>query len=418
MGIVRRASRRIGCVPVVLVAGCTAAAAPVTDDDPAHAVPIVRDFVAAPDVHATADTFRFEGGITVERVEIGPAPLVAGQPVTVAMDLAGVRGDVTLRVGLRPPRPGSRQVAVGGVDAPPKHVPEDPRSVIAAVPASPDAQRVQVELVLSEPWHPEHALVGLELSTAVTGVPTRIEASAGPRTSDGIAILGLVPVATVPTRVAAVRAGTPPAIDGILDESIWAGEGTTLVDSLHGEPWPEPGAAPGSAGAVHLAWDDEALYAAASFSDRDVWATMTEQDDPLWKEEVFELFVFGEPGAQRYLELQVSPRGVTFDAKFETYRKGQEDWDSRWTTAVDLRGTLDNRKDRDEGWSVEVAVPWSEICEHTQAPCPPAAGTQLRINAFRFERPDERATVGLALSPTRFPDFHASANAAILELLP
>jgi len=405
----------------VLLAGCSAAAAPVDhSDDPAHAVPVVHDFVADPEVHTTADAFRFEGGITVEDVEIGPVPLVAGQRVTVAMKIAGVRGRVSLRVGLRPPRPGSRQVAVGGVGGPPRSVPEDPRAVTTVVPLTRDAEQIEVELSLPEPWHPEHALVGLELTSDDLGRPVRIEATQGPRTEDGVAIAGLVPVATVPTKVAAVRATAAPTIDGILDEPVWAGEGTTLVGSLHGEPWPDPSAGRprGSAGAVHLAWDEQALYAAATFADRDVWATMTEQDDPLWKEEVFELFVFGEPRAQRYLELQVSPRGVTFDAKFETYRKGQEDWDSQWTTAVDLRGTLNNRKDRDEGWSVEVAVPWSEICEYTQAPCPPVAGATLRINAFRFERAKKREPVGLALSPTRVPDFHASANAAILELLP
>jgi len=74
--------------------------------------------------------------------------------------------------------------------------------------------------------------------------------------------------------------------------------------------------------------------------------------------------------------------------------------------------------DRDEGWTTEFAVPWSDICEHTEVECPVAAGMSLRVNAFRLERPRKGPTVGLALSPTRVPDFHAPENSAVLELLP
>ena len=38
------------------------------------------------------------------------------------------------------------------------------------------------------------------------------------------------------------------------------------------------------------------------------------------------------------------------------------------------------------------------------------------VNAFRFERPDKKAAIALALSPPRVPDFHAPENAAVLEL--
>jgi hypothetical protein len=126
--------------------------------------------------------------------------------------------------------------------------------------------------------------------------------------------------------------------------------------------------------------------------------------------------VLGQADRRDYLELQVSPRGVVFDARFARYRKGDEAWNGRWQAAVDLRGTLDDRRDRDEGWSAELAIPWTEICEHTKTPCPPAAGQTLRINAFRFERPHERPPIGLALSPPRVPDFHAPEHAAVLEL--
>ena len=165
-----------------------------------------------------------------------------------------------------------------------------------------------------------------------------------------------------------------------------------------------------------FAWDAEYLYAAARIPDADLWTDYADQDDPLWKQEAFELFVAGGGDGSRYLEFQVSARGVTFDARFPRYRAGDEGWDSSWRTAVAVAGTVGEAVDRDRGWSTELAIPWTELCAETGLVCPPAAGMRLRVNAFRLERPDRRRTDALALSPTRAPDFHAWGNAAELEL--
>ena len=120
---------------------------------------------------------------------------------------------------------------------------------------------------------------------------------------------------------------------------------------------------------------------------------------------------------RRYLEYQVSARGVTFDARFPRYRAGDEAWDSRWQTVVRAEGTVDAPRDRDRGFVVEVAIPWDELCAETEVVCPPRAGMQLRVNAFRLERAGRKRPIGLSLSPTRAPDFHAWDNAAVLRLL-
>ncbi|MCA9661729.1 MAG: carbohydrate-binding family 9-like protein [Myxococcales bacterium] len=169
---------------------------------------------------------------------------------------------------------------------------------------------------------------------------------------------------------------------------------------------------------VWLAWDAANLYVAARLPDDDLFTEFTQQDDPLYRQEAFELFVAADGSGSRYLEYQVSARGVTFDARFPQYRRGDEAWDSRWRTAVAVDGTIDEPGDRDRGWTVEVALPWDELCAETALTCdpPPAAGARLRINAFRIERPGRKGMVGLALSPTLRPDFHAWENAAELEL--
>jgi len=352
-----------------------------------------------------AHALGFEGGVRITGV-VTPVEVEPGQPVAVGFTVNDAGKGRRFRVGLWPPRPASRQVAQGGQGAPPVEVPVDPRARFETVEPS-EAGEVSVELVLPAPWHAAQAVLTVELLDGDRPVP----AVDGPRREDGRGMLGVVDVPVRPTAVVAVPMPAPPTLDGRLDEPGWAAATVyPLVGSLDGEPYD---ARPG---VVRWAWDAEALYVAVEIDDPDVWSEYTQHDDPLWKQEVFEVFVFGDAERRGYLELQVSPRGTTFDARFERYRKGDEAWDGTWRAAVSLRGTVDDRRDRDEGWSAELALPWPELCEHTEITCPPRAGQHFVVNAFRFERPRGAAPVGLALSPPRVPDFHAPENAAVLEL--
>ncbi len=363
------------------------------------------------DAETAADVWRFGDGLRVQGFWAPAAPLVPGEALGVGFE-ASAPG--RFEVSVVPPRAGAREVARGGPDAPPVSVPPDPRRVIAVVEGE---GRLQVALRLPAPWHPKHALVLLRR----LGTPAALGAVEGPRRRDGVAVLGVLEVATTPTAVVASPASITP--DGVLDEAAWrSAPRTALVDSRSGEPVrlgagreDAPDWGPTE---VAFAYDDTYLYAAAWLPDRDLRGTYTQRDEPIWKEEVFELFIFGDDRKADYLELQVSPRGVVFDARFERYRQGDEGWNSAFRAGVQVRGTLEAPADRDEGWSAELAVPWSEICAFTEVRCPVGPGTSLRINAFRFERPRKGPAVGLALSPTQVPDFHAPQNAARLELVP
>lgn len=362
--------------------------------------------------YSVAGDVVFAGGPTIGMRVFTGVPVETS--VQVQFPVTGLAG-AALMVGLRAPRAAGRQVVAGqsrriSGDA------VDPRDRWVA--ATIDGDVAQATLTLADGWHPSHAVVVLAVQRDGVEVP----AISGPRMDRGGGVLGVVPVTTRPTQVVA-RAGTP-VIDGAIEEAVWTEQaGVLLATSLEGEPDPEATAVDASADPlaagrgtrVRFAWDEQFLYAAASLPDADLWTDYHVQDDPLYKQEAFELFVAGGDDGTRYLEFQVSARGVTFDAQFATHRKGDEGWDSSWRTAVRVAGTL-TAGDRDRGWTTEVAVPWAELCEHTTIACPPRPGMRVRINAFRLERPDRKRTSALALSPTRVPDFHAWANAAALEL--
>ena len=356
------------------------------------------------------DRWRFADGVELSGLQL-PELVVPGHAFTVAFEVSAAG---RFEVSVAPPRATAREVALGGPDAPPARVPADPRIETIVVEGT---GRLEVSLRLSEPWHPKTASL---LVRRIAGSRT-LPVVTGPRRRDGVGVLGVLDVTPTPTAVVAVHGA--PTIDGDPSDALWSSAPrSAMVDSLQGEPVrlgaPREDTPDWGPTEVAFAWDAGSLYVAAWLPDRDIRGTFTARDAPIWKEEVFELFVFGDARRADYLELQVSPRGVQFDSRFERYRKGDEAWNGAFVAPVQVRGSIEHEGDRDEGWTTELAVPWSEICAHTEVECPVGPGTTLRINTFRFERPRKGAAIGLALSPTRVPDFHAPENAAVLELLP
>jgi len=341
----------------------------------------------------------FDGGVRIDDVIVSPARPRPGEPLRVTMMIHGSTSREHVLLGLRPPHSSGRELA-RAEELTDSRI--DHRDVFVELELRDGP--LEVELELPDPWHPATAVLELILHDGARFLP----AIRGARTKDGRALLGLVRVERRPTTI--VAASGTPTLDGVLDEALWGRDPAILVQSLDGEPFAGPPTE------VWFAWDQEHLYVAGKLADDDLWSTYEDHDDPLYKQEAFEIFLAADGSGQRYLELQVSARGVTFDARFPTYRRGDEAWDSRWRTAVSVSGTINDDRDRDQGWSVEAAIPWAEICEETSVTCPIGHGSILRTNVFRLEHPKRKRADGFALSPTLRPDFHAWENAAVLEL--
>ena len=397
------------CAAVGVLLGCGDDVAALAEGAPEPTIWAVGE--------AHAGELVFAEGVRIGARTITPARVEPGVAVTVRSSLMGLPGGVELWVGLRAPRAAGRQ-EVAGQSRQLAAAPADGRD--RWVRASVEGEVMTATLTVPALWHAEQGVLVLELRRG----EERLIARAGPRFDRGAGVLAVVPVVTRPTRVVASRiAGI--VVDGVIEEAGWGErEAMVLGQSLDGEPDPSASAvdlralgddalAAGRGTTLRVGWDEAALYVAASLPDEDLWSDYEAQDDPLYKQEAFEFFV---SGGERYLEYQVSARGVTFDARFPRYRAGDEAWDSRFRAAVAVAGTVGAAVDRDRGWSTELAIPWDEICPETGLTCPPVAGMRLRVNAFRLERPDRKRTDALALSPTRAPDFHAWGNAAELEL--
>jgi hypothetical protein len=210
-----------------------------------------------------------------------------------------------------------------------------------------------------------------------------------------------------------VRAPSPIAIDGRLDEPAWrAAAPVELVDSM-------TGAKPRYRTQARLLWDDDALYVAFACEDDLVWARRDRRDDDaIWEDEVVEIFLDPSGAGRDYAEIEVSPAGVRFDARFATWRSdlaAARAWSSgaRVAAAVDGAITFDaDAPAAARGWSAELAIPWSAIAKDA-----PRRGLRWRMNLYRLETHNRRgASEGSAFSPPLRGDFHALDRFGWLEL--
>ena len=196
------------------------------------------------------------------------------------------------------------------------------------------------------------------------------------------------------------RASKAPVLDGVLDDAAWKGaQPVVLRGSFDGRPAQLRTEA-------RLVYDDAALYVAFDVEDPDLWGTLKQRDDPIYEQEVVEIFLDANADGRTYNELQVSPHNVYFDAYFPARRQGMDKtWDSGMTTGLKLRGTLDDPSDRDEGWTVELRIPFARLAEVPHVP--PRKGDRWRFNLYRLEHHQRRAVEGQAFSPLFVGDFHA-----------
>ncbi len=190
-----------------------------------------------------------------------------------------------------------------------------------------------------------------------------------------------------PLGYVAFRTANTPAIDGKLDDEAWkaAPWSADFID-IEGDKQPKPRFRT----RMKMLWDEKALYIAAELEEPDVWASLTNHDAVIFLDPDFEVFIDPDGDNHLYGELEVNARNTTWDLLLtKSYRDGGKainGWEiAGLKTAVRIDGTLNNPKDQDRGWSVEIAWPWASLKELTDRAAPPKDGDQWRINFSRVE---------------------------------
>ncbi|MBB6671382.1 carbohydrate-binding family 9-like protein [Cohnella nanjingensis] len=196
----------------------------------------------------------------------------------------------------------------------------------------------------------------------------------------------------------ALKTTAPIRIDGDLNKPAWAeAEEAVLLDSASGSA-PEQGTR------AKLRWDDLYLYASFRCEDREVHATYTAFNEPLYEEDVVELFVSHDGDLKRYLEFELNPLNAVLQYAIFNDLNGSifpyARLDNRVISAV--------RRDDDRRITdYELAIPLTEFA--SAAHIPPRPGDEWRLNLYRIDRSPGRPSELTAWSPTGKPNFHLPA---------
>lgn len=181
-------------------------------------------------------------------------------------------------------------------------------------------------------------------------------------------------------------AATPVKIDGMLDDPAWqrAAWTTDFVD-ITGDAAKRP--------ALHtrmkMLWDDNYLYLAAELQEPNVNGTLTAHDSVIFHDNDFELFLKPIPSSASYYEYEINALNTSWDLFLnKPYRMGgkaDNSWEATGVrTAVHVNGTLNDPRDTDNGWTVEIALPLTAFASREDVP-KPVNGTTWRVNFSRVE---------------------------------
>ena len=149
-------------------------------------------------------------------------------------------------------------------------------------------------------------------------------------------------------------------------------------------------------------FDDEYLTLVFIGEDDRVVATHFEHDAPLYEEDVVEAFL-APARIEEYFELEVSPRGTTFDARLESPDGVRQTMktDRAWT----CEGLVAAVRLTDTAFETVMRIPFRALGRAT-----PQTGETWRANFFRIDRHPGAGDDYSAWSPTmKTPaDFHVA----------
>jgi len=194
-------------------------------------------------------------------------------------------------------------------------------------------------------------------------------------------------VTTPPLGYVCLKAEKAPTIDGKLDDDAWkaAPWSTDFVD-IEGDAKPKPR----HRTRMKMLWDEKALYIAAEIEEPHVWGTLDKHDSVIFHDPDFEVFLDPDGDNHLYGELELNAKNTTWDLLLsKPYKDGGKALNG-WEiiglkTAVHVSGTMNDPRDKDVGWTVEIAWPWDGLKEMTTVAVPPKDGDRWRINFSRVQ---------------------------------
>ena len=154
------------------------------------------------------------------------------------------------------------------------------------------------------------------------------------------------------------------------------------------------------------------LYFLMQGGDGKITATMQDDFADLWKEDVFEVFLWPDEKTPLYFEYEISPLNrelpilvPNFNDKFFGWRPWHYDGDRKIKKATSVQGGSKMSGSAATSWTAEFFIPYALLTPLQNVP--PKAGTSWRANFYRMDYDDGQAR--WTWSPVG-PSFHDIKN--------
>ena len=197
----------------------------------------------------------------------------------------------------------------------------------------------------------------------------------------------------IPRGYVCFRATNIISLDGKLAEPTWqAAPWTQDFVEIRGDEK----AAPRLRTRAKMLWDSTNLYLAAELEAPHVWSTIKQRDADLAQENAFEIFLDPDGDSHDYCELTFNAlntaREVLLDKPYKDGGSASRSFElAGLRSHVQVRGSVNDPRDLDTGWTIEIALPWAALAEHAGRRAPPSDGEQWRLNFCRVEWPTDKA---------------------------
>ena len=198
----------------------------------------------------------------------------------------------------------------------------------------------------------------LALCLAGAGAPDGVQAQPAPDAQPQTPAAG--PEARAGRQISAPRIGSPPVIDGRLDDAVW--RDAAHVTDLY-QRRPHDGLPATEATDIFLAYDSDSLYLGfhAHYSDPDLLRANRRDRDETFEDDLFLVYFDPFLDQQRAYVFTVNGYGVQGDAVLNTRgwgrgREGVPRGDGSWDVLFDTAAEV-----VDDGFTAEMAIPFKSL---------------------------------------------------------
>ncbi len=199
-------------------------------------------------------------------------------------------------------------------------------------------------------------------------------------------VIDLTAFIVKPKHYIVAKSNEPIVIDGKANETSWQSAlfSDSFVD-IEGVKIPKYNTK------IKMLWDKNYLYVYAQMEEPHIWGNLKQRDTIIYFNNDFEVFISPSSTTRNYGEIEINTLGTVWDLlldkPYRDFGKANNHWNlDDLKLAVHIEGSLNDYRDIDSLWTVEIAIPMKALIELKDKPqLLPQEGEQWRINFSRVE---------------------------------